>query len=381
MKRFTILYNTLFIFVVLFGLNAHAGIKLNHGDNVFSSTLAIGKTTAADSKAAFEVVSTTKGMLPPRMTTTQRDNISSPSTGLTIYNTTTNALNVYSGSAWVAALVNPAIATGDIFYQSSTGSIDRKAPGIEGQFVVSGGPGAGPLITFGSTTASITSNRNINCSDTVVRADSSGGSFTLTLPSAATCPSKILRFVLTAAGSNAGLKLATTGGQTIGGLASLNIIMNTANDTLEVASDGTNWQITNWGIKVGIRYKGQPANVINGSNGTTYPTVVTDPNSDFSSATFTARYAGYYDISTGMFITITTGSFVGCFITKNGSSISGNQLPFPSTFSNSISCIVNLNHVYLAAGDTISTVATGNGSPAWNSNADYSWLSISMVSR
>jgi hypothetical protein len=45
--------------------------------------------------------STTKGFLSPRMTTTQRNAISSPATGLQIYNTTTNALNVYNGSAWV----------------------------------------------------------------------------------------------------------------------------------------------------------------------------------------------------------------------------------------------------------------------------------------
>ena len=37
------------------------------------------------------------------MTTTQRDNISSPTTGLTVYNTTTNKLNVYNGTAWVEA--------------------------------------------------------------------------------------------------------------------------------------------------------------------------------------------------------------------------------------------------------------------------------------
>ena len=41
------------------------------------------------------------------MTTTQRDAITSPATGLVIYNTTANALNFYSGSAWVV----PAIAT------------------------------------------------------------------------------------------------------------------------------------------------------------------------------------------------------------------------------------------------------------------------------
>ena len=47
--------------------------------------------------AALDVTSTTQGFLPPRMTTTQRDAISSPAVGLVIFNTTTNCLNFYAG--------------------------------------------------------------------------------------------------------------------------------------------------------------------------------------------------------------------------------------------------------------------------------------------
>lgn len=49
-----------------------------------------------------EVSSTTRGFLPPRMTTTQRDAISSPAEGLIIYNITTGKLNVRTASAWEA---------------------------------------------------------------------------------------------------------------------------------------------------------------------------------------------------------------------------------------------------------------------------------------
>ena len=55
-----------------------------------------------DASSLIDMVSTAKGFLPPRMTTTQRDAISSPATGLVIYNTTTNVLNFYNGSAWGA---------------------------------------------------------------------------------------------------------------------------------------------------------------------------------------------------------------------------------------------------------------------------------------
>jgi hypothetical protein len=66
-----------------------------------SGSQAIGTTSAAAASAALDVVSTTKGVLPPRMTTTQRDAVSSPAAGLFVYNTTSNKFNNYNGSAWV----------------------------------------------------------------------------------------------------------------------------------------------------------------------------------------------------------------------------------------------------------------------------------------
>ena len=51
-------------------------------------------------EALLDISSTTNGVLLPRMTTTQVNAISSPSTGLTVYNTTLNTLCFYNGSAW-----------------------------------------------------------------------------------------------------------------------------------------------------------------------------------------------------------------------------------------------------------------------------------------
>jgi hypothetical protein len=58
-------------------------------------------TATPDAKSVIDLTSTTKGFLPPRMTTTQRNAIASPPAGLMIYNTTTNKLNVYT-TAWEA---------------------------------------------------------------------------------------------------------------------------------------------------------------------------------------------------------------------------------------------------------------------------------------
>ena len=58
-------------------------------------------SSSFDASAILGITSTTKGLLIPRMTTTQRDNISSPSTGLMIYNTTTNQFEFFE-TTWQA---------------------------------------------------------------------------------------------------------------------------------------------------------------------------------------------------------------------------------------------------------------------------------------
>jgi hypothetical protein len=61
-----------------------------------------GPLAAYDASAVVVMGSTTQGFLPPKMTTTQRDAIGSPSEGLVVYNTTTKVLNFYNGSVWAA---------------------------------------------------------------------------------------------------------------------------------------------------------------------------------------------------------------------------------------------------------------------------------------
>lgn len=56
--------------------------------------------TSINSSAKLQVDSTTQGVLFPRMTTTQKNAISSPATGLVVYDSTLNKLAVYNGSAW-----------------------------------------------------------------------------------------------------------------------------------------------------------------------------------------------------------------------------------------------------------------------------------------
>ncbi len=62
--------------------------------------ISMWKTSAAVSSSLLELSSTTRGFLPPRMTTAQRDAIGTPAEWLLVYNTTTDKLNTYSWSAW-----------------------------------------------------------------------------------------------------------------------------------------------------------------------------------------------------------------------------------------------------------------------------------------
>jgi hypothetical protein len=66
-----------------------------------NSGIGIGATPVnAVASAMLEIQSTTKGFLPPRMTTTQKNAIATPAAGLVVYDTTTNKLCCYNGSTW-----------------------------------------------------------------------------------------------------------------------------------------------------------------------------------------------------------------------------------------------------------------------------------------
>jgi len=78
----------------------------NASDQTAFATTAGGNTgigtTTPDSTAKLDVVSTTKGFLPPRMTQTQRLAISSPAAGLMVYDSTNRNMYFYTGVSWVA---------------------------------------------------------------------------------------------------------------------------------------------------------------------------------------------------------------------------------------------------------------------------------------
>jgi len=74
----------------------------------FAQGVGINETGAApDASAGLDVDFNNKGFLPPRMTTAQRNSISNPVDGLTIFNLSTGCLQWFFGGIWVDACSGP----------------------------------------------------------------------------------------------------------------------------------------------------------------------------------------------------------------------------------------------------------------------------------
>lgn len=61
------------------------------------------RTTTPSASAAFEVAGTTGAILLPRLTTTQRDALTSVN-GMIIYNSSLDKVQVYEGGAWASVI-------------------------------------------------------------------------------------------------------------------------------------------------------------------------------------------------------------------------------------------------------------------------------------
>ena len=79
------------------------GVSSEAGDLYVSNTGNVGiGTTSPDASAILDIASTSKGVVFPRMTSAQRTAISSPTTGLIVYQTdSTEGLYIYKSTGWV----------------------------------------------------------------------------------------------------------------------------------------------------------------------------------------------------------------------------------------------------------------------------------------
>ena len=87
------------------GASSGGGYRWYQGTTELASisqagNLLLGGNTTDAASALLNMTSTTKGLLIPRMTLTQRNAIASPAAGLQVYNTTTNTNDVFNGTTW-----------------------------------------------------------------------------------------------------------------------------------------------------------------------------------------------------------------------------------------------------------------------------------------
>jgi len=83
-------------------------------NTLFSQVGVNDDNTAPHSSAMLDVKSSSLGFLPPRMTTPERDAIASPASGLLIYNTDCNDIQLFNGTVWVPMGSSAAVSLGAI---------------------------------------------------------------------------------------------------------------------------------------------------------------------------------------------------------------------------------------------------------------------------
>ena len=119
----------------------------------FIGGVAVGQSGVPETTAIFEVESTTKGVLDPRMTTTQRDAISSPATWLRITNTDTGGIELYNGTRWqreTQTIGTPSFTIGSGWGTGATSSI--VGDDLAGEITVTSGTGSLTATTLGTLT-------------------------------------------------------------------------------------------------------------------------------------------------------------------------------------------------------------------------------------
>ncbi len=117
---------------------------------------------APDPSAMLDIQSTNKGFLPPRMTTAERNAISNPATGLLVFNTTLNCIEMNVGApaqpAWaclrVACTVSAASATPTLDANTALAPITHTTTGATGIGTPTGLP-AGVTAAWASNTITI----------------------------------------------------------------------------------------------------------------------------------------------------------------------------------------------------------------------------------
>lgn len=192
------------------------------------------------------------------------------------------------------ALINPMTTGGDLIYGLAAGVPARLPNGNAAQFLRSTGGTSAPVwSTPFSGIVSKTAAYTASIADDVILVDATGGSFNITLPTAVGISGKIFTIkkkdsTITAVG------IDTTSSQTIDGFTSITV--NTQYESVQVVSNGTNWEL------------------LSRQNKNTQPVTYTPTFTNFGTVvthSFKSWREGRYLVISGSWTSPTTGGTVG----------------------------------------------------------------------
>ncbi len=159
----------------------YAGTAAPVNGMIISGQTGIG-IVAPNASAALDVTSTTGGLLPPRMTVGQMNSIPSPATGLMVFNTTSNCVEYYTGTAWqyvscqcASAPSTPGVITGSASPCATSTGNTYSIAAVAGALYYTWTLPTGATITAGTGTTSITVTMGTTNGNITVTASNSCG--------------------------------------------------------------------------------------------------------------------------------------------------------------------------------------------------------------
>lgn len=287
----------------------------------------------------------------------------------------TATVNQASGSGgYRGVVVNPTLtavgSTGAKLIDLQVSSTSKFTVDSSGNAVASGSiTSAGLVKAYVAKTSAYT----LTTADEVVAASTSGGAFSLTLPTAVGNTGRVFTIKKTDTSANA-LTIATTSSQTIDG--STTRILNGQGARIKVVSNGSNWEILASTERYFISYSTNAAGAVTDGNNVLYEDAGTVTHSgDYNAGTgiWTARagYRGHYRACAWIKTQSVAAGAIGQSFAMNVRT-SGGQIGTEDTADSTTSRIFsasNCREEYIADGGTIEFRFNEN-IPAVNLKAD-----------
>ena len=214
----------LIIFLIVLGYNSHTMAQVGIG------------TTEPDPSSMLDIQSVVKGLLIPRMTTVERNNISNPAEGLMVYQTdNTPGFYYFNGNTWSTIAVNWTV-DGDNMYNANSGNVGVGTATPASTLDIEG--------SLGYQVTTITAATTLDNTHNVVLC--TGGKYVVKLPPAAANTGRTYYIKnINSDGSTIFIN-GHDGTQTIDG--NIFYALDAYQAVVRIASDGANWYVIDQSI-------------------------------------------------------------------------------------------------------------------------------------